>query len=71
MNLFNCCKNCTDRHAKCHSTCERYLKDRARLDEINAVRNVQVECRSYVIEGVIKNKKRNLRRKKGRINSDG
>lgn len=59
MNLFECCKNCNDRHLGCHGTCERYLEDRAKLDEINRVKNAENECRSCVIEGVLKNKKKN------------
>jgi hypothetical protein len=29
------CYGCTERHDGCHSTCESYLSERKRLDEIN------------------------------------
>lgn len=65
MNLFECCRKCTtDRHPGCHSACERYLEARAKLDEINAVKSAEGECRSYAIEGVIRNKKKNFRKRK-------
>lgn len=66
MTLFECCKKCTtDRHAGCHGTCERYLADRAKLDEINALRAADIESRTYVITSVNKNKKKNSRKRKG------
>ncbi len=34
MSKLTCCKNCTDRKLFCHSTCERYVKEKA-LHEAN------------------------------------
>jgi hypothetical protein len=31
------CKNCVDRHLKCHSTCEKYLAFRKELDDLREV----------------------------------
>jgi len=28
-----CCKNCTERHYKCHSSCEKYIKSKAEYEE--------------------------------------
>lgn len=27
-NTIHCCKDCTDRKVGCHTTCERYIKER-------------------------------------------
>lgn len=36
MVLCTCCKNCTKRHLRCHSTCEDYLEFRKNKDIENA-----------------------------------
>jgi hypothetical protein len=33
MAAIKCCKDCTKRHAKCHSECEEYKADKARYEE--------------------------------------
>lgn len=30
---ITCCKDCPDRHVGCHATCERYLEQKATLEE--------------------------------------
>ena len=35
MVLCNCCKDCTKRHLRCHSTCEDYLNFRQSKDKEN------------------------------------
>lgn len=35
-NKYNHCLGCTERKVGCHSTCEKYLADRAVADEIKA-----------------------------------
>lgn len=37
------CKGCEERHPSCHSTCESYLQERARLDEINKAKLLDSE----------------------------
>ena len=32
------CYNCNDRHAGCHSECEKYLEYRVKLEEIKAAK---------------------------------
>lgn len=35
--MVTCCRNCTERHIRCHSTCETYIQERAQRDaEIKA-----------------------------------
>ena len=34
MGWFNNCRSCENRTVGCHSTCEKYIEDRARYDEI-------------------------------------
>lgn len=36
MTNCNCCKDCTNRHYKCHCTCEEYKAFRAKRDAENA-----------------------------------
>ena len=31
--MIRCCYKCTERHDLCHSTCERYLAEKAATDE--------------------------------------
>lgn len=33
--MISCCRDCPDRAPNCHGKCERYLKERAELDELN------------------------------------
>lgn len=44
--FFNCCKGCTPetgRSITCHSTCEKYLKDKEERDKVlKAKRNEQL-----------------------------
>lgn len=37
------CKDCEDRHPTCHTTCEKYQQERAKLDEVNKVRRLEME----------------------------
>ena len=32
------CKNCSDRHMTCHSTCEKYLKFKKQNDEMREIK---------------------------------
>ena len=32
------CEHCPERHTLCHSTCSRYLVDRAKMDDISKQR---------------------------------
>lgn len=34
--LFQACNGCKDRYVGCHSSCEKYIEDRAELDVRNA-----------------------------------
>ena len=34
MGWFNNCNKCENRTVGCHSTCKKYIEDRARYDEI-------------------------------------
>jgi hypothetical protein len=42
-NTITCCKDCEDRHKNCHSHCERYKAERAKLDQKKkAIREQQI-----------------------------
>ena len=32
---IQCCKNCEQRHSRCHATCSQYIAERNALDEDN------------------------------------
>lgn len=34
MMEINCCKDCVDRHLKCHDTCEKYQTQRKARNEL-------------------------------------
>lgn len=40
------CKGCTDRHAECHPTCEKYIAEKAECERIRQLRNK--ESQSFV-----------------------
>ena len=48
MAGIHCCKDCAERWidsekgTRCHSTCERYLKERAKLDKENEARQQRI-----------------------------
>ena len=56
------CYNCPDRHASCHSTCERYAEwHNNHVDEQRRIRTMQEELntmRSYKVECALRNRKR-------------
>lgn len=64
--LFSDCMNCKDRVAGCHSTCEKYLDDRAKYDEQKAARKLDREYDSYFSERIQEMRAGKLRRKKKR-----
>lgn len=55
------CKDCTDRHAGCHGTCEKYLSWNKIHDEEKAVirkaKTENNEYRDYIIKSVMKRRK--------------
>lgn len=64
MGAFKSCLNCTDRTLGCHSTCERYLSEKAEHDRIIARMNADRDYRSYrVSEWGIYNERRIKKRK--------
>ena len=38
MASITCCKDCTERVLGCHSTCERYLEQKAQLTKVYKAR---------------------------------
>ena len=54
------CKDCPDRRVLCHSECEKYIKYRSKLDEINAALLEESEITSWQIQQV----KRSVKRRK-------
>ena len=58
------CKGCEDRHPSCHSTCESYQQERARLDEVNKVRKLEMEYNACARKLSMERKKEWLKKKK-------
>ena len=42
---ITCCRDYTDRHIGCHSTCEAYIGQRAELDASNAAKQKDKQLR--------------------------
>lgn len=64
--LFSDCMNCKDRVAGCHSTCEKYLEDKAKYDEAKAKQRAAREYDNYHIDRVTEMRTKELKRKKKR-----
>ena len=48
--LFTCCKNCTERHSGCHSKCEPYLADKAKVNKLREKHEADRDYRAYDFE---------------------
>lgn len=53
-----CCKDCTDRHPKCHSDCERYLAQREEMRKEAEKRLAERRVEDALIETKLKTKDR-------------
>lgn len=62
--IITCCKRCEapKRHLGCHSTCQEYLAERARMDAANKAMERNCQYDEAVIEAHIKRKWSYLRR---------
>jgi hypothetical protein len=63
---ITCCLGCVDRNPGCHSVCEKYIQQRAELDESKAEdrkkHNIEYGLNASLIAGIQKNAKKNNRR---------
>lgn len=62
MGAIKCCMHCTtDRHIGCHSTCKRYINEKAEYDKKQARIRKEKELRwdvdCYVMDGKMRIKK--------------
>ena len=57
----NACLNCKDRHEKCHSTCEKYLKFKKELEELHEAKRKQYDLEDYYYNSRYKNNKKKRR----------
>ncbi len=62
--IITCCKRCEapKRHIGCHSTCQEYLAERARMDAANKAMERNRQYDGAVIEAHMKRKWSYLRR---------
>lgn len=55
------CKDCPDRHAGCHGTCEKYLSwSKIHEEELGVIRKAKAESndyRNYIIKSVARRRK--------------
>ena len=63
MPIYSC-KDCTDRHPTCHSTCEKYLGEKAEDEKRKAAEAGDRAFRVYMMETIVKRSTENLKRKK-------
>lgn len=64
MNLFVCCKGCTERHSGCHDTCEKYGKAKEFNEHIKAERHKHNKEIAWVIDRAEAINKRMKRKKR-------
>lgn len=57
----NTCLNCEDRHAYCHSTCEKYLKFKKELEELHETKRKHKNLEDYYYNDRYKNNKKRRR----------
>ena len=46
--LIKCCYKCTDRVVGCHSTCEKYISEKAEHDKMKAEQRKAVEMERFL-----------------------
>lgn len=62
---FECCSpGCEDREPGCHSYCERYKKERAKLDERNARERKYHTADDYMYDAIRKSLDNRARRRR-------
>ena len=61
---IQCCKDCQDRHPKCHGECERYLDAKARLETEKEARKKERMLDDALAEIVVETRERWRRGKK-------
>lgn len=62
--FFSCCMDCKERVPGCHSTCERYLSDKAKYDEAKAKIKAEREYDIYFSDRINEIQTKKLKRKK-------
>ena len=46
------CKDCAERHAGCHATCEKYAEDKARHDQLKHDEYLRNQAKAYTYTNV-------------------
>lgn len=56
------CKNCSDRHYKCHSECEKYIAYNSEREKIRAKKKANVQNNDFVFSTIehLQRKKRSI-----------
>lgn len=55
--LFSC-KNCQDRIPGCHSVCDKYINEKAELDECNERKHEKQKVSFYISDMINRNRKK-------------
>ena len=58
MGMIRCCYGCEERYSNCHSECDRYKKEKAKLEDIKKKERLKSEINRYTIDTVNKWKKK-------------
>ena len=48
--MIRCCKDCLERTAECHATCERYKAEKAEAEKLRLKRNKEKEAEAFEYE---------------------
>lgn len=65
VNLPFTCKNCPDRHTYCHSSCKKYLAEKAEHERRKAIARADNEAMAYTVDAVRAQRDRSAKRRKG------
>lgn len=58
------CLGCTERHPGCHGHCERYLKEKAKDEELKEKRRLSLEYSAYMCRMGLKAQKMKRQKKR-------
>jgi hypothetical protein len=65
--IFTCEPKCEGRKPGCHSTCEKYLRERKQQDELNRAERLRKEAELYTVDIVASRKNKNAIRRRAKI----
>ena len=66
---IECCQYCEERYAGCKITCKDYIRERAELDEANAIRKAKRQADVYYSTKIAEDRAKEVKRNKKKPHS--